>query len=78
LAAVLLARKADAKAENNKGDTPLHEAAGSSSRNVEGLLGVAQLLLKNGAEVDAKNNSLRTPLMTDEAYGFAYGKINIW
>ena len=46
------------------GCTPLHQAA------LNGFSNVAELLIQNGAEIDAKNNTKDTPLMMALANSF--------
>ncbi|MEW6155980.1 MAG: ankyrin repeat domain-containing protein [Verrucomicrobiota bacterium] len=53
----LLAFKADPNARDRTGRTPLHDAAASTDRRA-----ALEILLKHGAEIEAKNSADETPL----------------
>ena len=82
VAELLLANKADVNAKANNGMTPLHAAVIGTDNSQFGLIyedehpeqfwgekDMTQLLLANGAEVNAKNNAGETPLVFAAAKG---------
>ncbi|MHC4664879.1 MAG: ankyrin repeat domain-containing protein [Planctomycetota bacterium] len=58
LVAMLIAKGADINTKCGDGDTPLHNAVRTSSRNFP----VVELLIKSGADVNTKNKKGETPL----------------
>ena len=56
VAELLVAKKAEVNAKDDKGDTPLHSAAKYDHKDV------AEFLLANKADVNAQNNSGNMPL----------------
>ena len=53
---------ANVKLADYKGATPLHHAVTRSSSSTDTLFVMERLLLDNGAEINAKDKNLRTPL----------------
>ena len=58
---ILLDHGANVNAQDRDGDTALHSACRSSIKNHERLQQVVDLLIKNGADLNAENNRGRTP-----------------
>lgn len=58
---ILLDHGADVNAQDRDGDTPLHTACKSSIKNHQRIQQVVDLLIKNGANLSARNNRGRTP-----------------
>ena len=73
----LVERNADIDVRDNSGDTPLHRTMSDwfhrSESTQDGRLDVAKFLLEHGADPDAKNDILETPLQEASYYGSVKG-----
>ena len=76
-ARVLVERNADIAARNILGNTPLHSTMSwwfaMSESSKDGRLDVVKLLLERGADPDAKNDALETPLQEASYQGSVKG-----